>query len=231
VEEEETETEKLMKIKLEKKRQLIETLEQEFELVMNQNKTLQEGEEAFLKKFEEEPGVLRLPAHPEPENHGLKLLLDELEYQNHLKELDCPRMDTNFSSLRLENAPRKHEDPESLLKRQTDLEQRIEEMRERITEQEFEGERIASKYKELYNDKLVLMSDIHSLEANLGFVDQLESKQAGVLDPKFKDVERAVKKAKLDLAQETVAKDLIISTLEAKFAECKRQTIKEVDSA
>ena len=230
VEEEETETEKQMKIKLEKKRQLIETLEQEFELVVNKNKTLKEGEEAFLKKHEEELGVFKLPEHAEPENHGLKLLLDELEYENHLKEQDCPRMDTNMSSLRLENAPRKHEDRETLLKRQAELQERIEETRTRITEQEFEGERIVAKYKELWNDKLVLTADTHKIESNLGFVERLDSKQADVLNPKYKDVERALKKAQLGLAQEKVAKDLIVSALESKFAECKRQTIKEVSS-
>ena len=232
-EEEETEGEKQMKLRLEKKKKLINSLEQQFSLIENQKDSLMEAQ-LLTQSNKISGGVskdyLLVEGREEgfDKNKALQNFLDEFRDQNILKEKAVSKYTTNHKSAVLENTVNKGEDKESLLKRQSELEVQIEEMRMRIVHQEQECERILAKEKSLHKDKLIIQTDIENVQGNLVYLGKLGKQQDDITHSKYRDVEKAVQRARIDLAQERVAKDLIISELERKLADWKTNTIKQV---
>lgn len=237
LEDEETEEEKLLKQTMRKKQELISTLEQDFDLRLNQKKVLhlatlaKQDIEIPEERWYESPEDVLAEVPPIDQNLqqdkflGLKLMFDQLSHRNKETEKSIQKCETSLKTLSL----LKHNpeiDEKASEDRFLELDQMIEVMKFRINTEEQEYERMANREKQIKSDTLILRNDIEEVARAIKFVDRLVEKKRGLQDSRYTALEQTVREFELELMQERVAKDIIISQLEAEFAKVQQERLK-----
>lgn len=237
LEDEETEEEKMLKLTMRKKQELIATLEQDFDLRLNQKKVLhlatlsKQNVEIPEERWYESPEDVLAEVPPIDENLqqdkflGLKLMFDQLSHHNKETEKSIQKCETSLKTLSL--LKRNPEiDEKASEDRYMELDQMIEVMKFRINTEEQEFERMANREKQIKSDTLILRNDIEEVARAIKFVDRLVEKKRGLQDSRYTALEQTVREFELELMQERVAKDIIISQLEAELAKVQQDRLK-----
>lgn len=238
LEDEETEEEKLLKLTMRKKQELILTLEQDFDLRLNQKKVLhlatlsKQNVTIPDEKWYEEPEDVLADIEPidkglqENSYVGLKIMYDQLHHRTSEMEKAVVRFETGLKTKELLKMSQEIEDEKVSEDRLAELETKIELMRYRIYSEEQEFERMANREKQIKADTLILRNDTEEVARAIKFVDRLVEKQRGLQDSRYTALERTVREFELELMQERVAKDIILSQLEAELNKVQQDRMK-----
>ena len=143
----------------------------------------------------------------------MKYILDHLRNSNHRKQDTIDLLTgLNNQAPMLEDIERQDCDAmETQIKR---LKKRISDALNQVKLHEIEGERTMNKYKMMLQDKLALTENVEDITRSLGFVGGLSIYQKHLTDSKSKTFDQMYSKAKLEIDQEKVVCNLIISGLQ-----------------
>jgi hypothetical protein len=121
-------------------------------------------------------------------------------------------------------------DVDELKNRLLSLERKLDQAKDDILKEELEAERTFHRCKYMLQDKMVMSAKIDDTTRNLKYLESILVSQNALMNPRNKQFEEIYAQAELQIEQEAVGKNLIISDLSKREAIAHKERIDAVDS-
>lgn len=151
----------------------------------------------------------------EDKNQQIKFILNDLINQNYIKEntVDMLKGKLVKNPLMLKAEKQNYTD---LVEKNATLTERYSTLSQELDHQEIEKERVFRFYTSMLQDKLTLTNKVEELQRHIGFMEGLAVNQKEASTKKEKKLKEFLDNTRLQLEQEKVVKNMMLSELEKK---------------